>query len=100
MVGCRSTLYTLTVHSDDKAETAAPMESEYEVPYLGAEEVIDEVITLLARLERDRVDSKKALEQENQRSRMLKGKIDGLAVGRAEQLPVAVQAGRSHHSGA
>ena len=36
---------------------------EFEIPYLGAEDVIDEVITLLAKLENDRRDTKRTFKK-------------------------------------
>ena len=66
---------------------------EYEAPYLGADEVVDEVITLLAKMENDRQETLDKLKTERQRVGMLGGKIDGLAMGRLMGLPAAVQNG-------
>ena len=68
-------------------------EAETEIPYLGAEEVVDEVITLLAKLERDRQDTLDTLHSERDRVSMLGGKIDSLAARRITELPLSVQKG-------
>ena len=65
------------------------------MPYLGADEVLEEVTTLLAHLEKDRREVKKALEQERNRSQMLAAKIDKLAEKRMLELPASVQKGKS-----
>lgn len=65
-----------------------------ELPQLGAEEVIDEVVTLLGRLESDRQDTEDSLEKEKKRVVWLQGKIDRLAQKRLVELPKAVQKGR------
>ncbi|XP_077991434.1 uncharacterized protein LOC144445672 [Glandiceps talaboti] len=64
---------------------------EEEVPKLGAEDVIDEVVVLLGRLETDRGDSQSMLEEEKKRSAMLSARIDKLAEKRMYELPLAVQ---------
>ena len=69
-------------------------EAETEIPYLGAEEVVDEVITLLAKLERDRQDTLDTLHSERDRVSMLGGKIDSLAARRITELPLSVQKGK------
>lgn len=65
-----------------------------ELPKLGAEDVIDEVVTLLGRLESDRQDTESLLEKEKKRVVWLQGKIDTLAHKRLVELPKAVQKGR------
>ncbi|XP_006822410.1 uncharacterized protein LOC102808581 [Saccoglossus kowalevskii] len=67
------------------------MEIEAEIPTLGAEEVIDETVTLLGRLETDRRDTADRLEEEKKRSDMLRARIDKLAEKRMYELPLAVQ---------
>ncbi|KAJ8034089.1 hypothetical protein HOLleu_24515 [Holothuria leucospilota] len=62
-----------------------------DLPKLGAEEVIDEVVTLLGRLETDRQDTEGTLEKEKQRVHWLQGRIDFLANKRLVELPRAVQ---------
>ncbi|PIK35947.1 putative coiled-coil domain-containing protein [Apostichopus japonicus] len=62
-----------------------------ELPKLGAEDVIDEVVTLLGRLESDRQDTESLLEKEKKRVVWLQGKIDTLAHKRLVELPKAVQ---------
>ena len=68
---------------------------EFEIPYLGAEDVIDEVITLLAKLENDRQDTKKNLQKEKERVDTLSSKIDSLSEERLLTLPDAVQSGKN-----
>ena len=68
---------------------------EFEIPYLGAEDVIDEVITLLAKLETDRQDTKKNLQKEKERVNTLSSKIDNLSEQRLHTLPEAVQSGKN-----
>jgi hypothetical protein len=63
------------------------------LPYLGAEEVIDEVILLLAKMESGRKDNLDSLAKERQRSEMLKTKIDSRSHQRMVDLPIAVQRG-------
>ena len=64
-----------------------------DIPYLGAEEVIDEVVLLLAKMESDRKDTLEALGKERGRYEMLKSKIDNFSVQRMLELPLAVQRG-------
>lgn len=63
------------------------------MPYLGADEVMEEVIALLAHLEKDRRETKEALHHEQNRYTSLSDKIDSLSQQRMTQLPVAVQKG-------
>jgi hypothetical protein len=64
-----------------------------DIPYLGAEDVIDEVITLLARLENDRIETEKTLKNEKERVVRLNNKIDNLCLRRMTELPAIVQRG-------
>lgn len=66
-----------------------------DIPYLGAEEVVDEVMTLLARLENDRRQTRKNLKREQDRISMLQGRIDQMAQRRLEEFSEAVQNGMS-----
>lgn len=66
-----------------------------EVPFMGIEDVTEEVILLLARLETDRQETLKNLHKERERVKMLKSKINDLAEKRMKELPVAVQKGKS-----
>ncbi|XP_052059765.1 coiled-coil domain-containing protein 178-like isoform X2 [Mytilus californianus] len=66
------------------------------LPYLGAEDVLDEVVTLLARLENDRVEILKSLENEKEKVVRLNDKIDHLCLVRMRELPIAVQ--REHEA--
>lgn len=61
------------------------------MPFLGAEEVIEEVMTLLARLENDRQETEKAIEREGERVTKLTNKIDTLCRERMLTLPAMVQ---------
>ncbi len=63
------------------------------IPCLGAEDVVDEAVSLLAKLEDDRVETKNQLESEKERVQMLSSKIDALADQRLKALPLAVQKG-------
>ena len=65
----------------------------YTVPYLGAEEVLEEVITLLARMEAERQDTEMKIKEERHRVKILAEKIDQLSQLALEQLPMAVQRG-------
>ncbi len=89
--------YPLPFVSEKKSESSkksGPSLVEYEIPYLGAEDVIDEVITLLAKLENDRRETKKTLKDEKKRTEMLSSKIDNLSEQRLQALPEAVQKGK------
>lgn len=63
------------------------------VPYLGAEEAIEEVLTLLARLENDRQETENALQREKERVVRLGAKIDSHCQRRMKELPAVVQKG-------
>ena len=65
------------------------------IPYLGAEDVIEEVMTLLARLENDRLETEEALVREKERVIRLGAKIDHFCTQRMVDLPAAVQRGKS-----
>lgn len=65
-----------------------------DIPYLGAEDVIEEVITLLARLENDRIETEKGLKNEKDRVVRLNNKIDNLCLRRMTELPAIVQRGK------
>ncbi|XP_060070324.1 coiled-coil domain-containing protein 178-like [Ylistrum balloti] len=74
--------------------TGVNKDDDYEgldVPFLGAEEVVDEVITLLARLENDRQEVINRLEQEKEKVIRLNGKIDRLCLKRLVEMPAVVQ---------
>ena len=66
--------------------------------YLGTEEVIEETITLLAKLETDRQETLKTLTEERKRTGKLRQSIDDMAVRRLLDLPEYVQKGDLHHS--
>lgn len=65
-----------------------------DISYLGAEDVIEEVITLLARLENDRIETEKGLKNEKDRVVRLNNKIDNLCLRRMTELPAIVQRGK------
>ena len=65
-------------------------------PYLGAEDVIDEILTLLARLEDDRQETDIAYEREKERVIRLANKIDSHCQRRITELPAVVQKGIYH----
>eukprot|EP00057_Strongylocentrotus_purpuratus_P005193 XP_003730402.1 PREDICTED: uncharacterized protein LOC100894094 [Strongylocentrotus purpuratus] len=65
--------------------------AEETVPHLGAEEVIDEVVTLLGRLETDRGDTDELFKKEQVRVGWLQGKIDRISQKRLYELPKVVQ---------
>lgn len=67
-----------------------------DIPYLGAEDVIEEVITLLARLENDRIETEKGLKNEKDRVVRLNNKIDNLCLRRMTELPAIVQRGKKN----
>ena len=68
-----------------------------DLPYLGADEVIEEVVVILAKLEKDRLETKAALQKERDRGRNLRTKIDTLAQYRLVNLPKAVQKGECYY---
>ena len=63
------------------------------LPHLGAGDVIDEVVALLAKLECERFEVLEALQRERRRSQVLKLKINEFCKRRLVDLPKAVQAG-------
>ncbi|XP_059162874.1 coiled-coil domain-containing protein 178-like [Physella acuta] len=67
-----------------------------DIPYLGAQDVIDEVIVLLARLENDRQETQETYIKEVLRTNMLRKKIDDLRYRRLTELPALVQ--REHET--
>lgn len=75
---------------------SAQKELDLTMPYLGAEEVIEEVITLIAKLEKDRREIKDLLKNENARVDKLGNQIDRVAQQRMEELPQCVQ--REHEA--
>lgn len=64
------------------------------IPYLGADDVIDEVVTLLARLENDRQETEIAHQREKERVVRLANKIDSHCQRRITELPAVVQKGK------
>ncbi|XP_071807760.1 coiled-coil domain-containing protein 178-like [Asterias amurensis] len=69
----------------------AARDIEDEIPHLGAEEIIDEVMILLGRLETDRYDAQSLYDKECKRVKWLQAKIDKLAARRMYELPREVQ---------
>ena len=64
-----------------------------DLPYLGADDVIEEVVVILAKLEKDRLETRGSLQKERDRGKRLRSKIDRLAQDRLINLPKAVQKG-------
>ena len=64
-----------------------------DLPYLGADDVIEEVVVILAKLEKDRMETRSSLQKERDRGKKLRSKIDTLAQDRLINLPKAVQKG-------
>ncbi|XP_064626138.1 coiled-coil domain-containing protein 178-like [Lineus longissimus] len=92
----RSTATTLRVEgvggkADRDVQSAERAASELDIPYLGAEEVLDEVMTLLGKLETDRIESMTQYKQQIHLVRNLGARIDGIAEHRMNELPKAVQ---------
>ena len=77
-----------------KSEKSGQNDLDLTLPYLGAEEVIDEVITLIAKLEKDRRETKDLLKSEKDRVARLGNQIDKVAQQRMEELPQCVQKGK------
>ncbi|KAL4236342.1 hypothetical protein ACF0H5_004729 [Mactra antiquata] len=80
---------SLSVQGQGFKEEPAPVKDA--TPYLGAEEVINETLTLLARLENDRQETEKALKKEKERVIILGAKIDNLCQKRIQEFPVVIQ---------
>ena len=57
------------------------------------DDVIDEVILLLGRMESDRISTLEALVKERERVQLLRSQIDTQAYKRMHDLPLAVQRG-------
>lgn len=57
-------------------------------------DVIEEVITLLGRMESDRLSTQDALVNERERVQFLRNEIDAQAYKRMYDLPLAVQRGK------
>ena len=68
-------------------------EEEEQTPYLGADEVIEEVITLLARLEKDRQETEDMYNKERDKAILLAEKINTLSSEKLRDMPLAVQQG-------
>ena len=68
-------------------------QGESDSPYLGAEEVISEVVVLLARIDNERQETEKKLLSENEKVAKLSRKIDELCMKRLRDLPALVQKG-------
>ncbi|KAL8600724.1 hypothetical protein ACOMHN_057313 [Nucella lapillus] len=84
------------VESQESTVEEEVEEEGLEIPYLGAEDVIDEVITLLARLETDRQNTQDRFHQELDTAVTLKKRIDDLCLRRLKELPELVQ--REHEA--
>ncbi|KAK7483485.1 hypothetical protein BaRGS_00025284 [Batillaria attramentaria] len=83
----------------DDSDTTDEREVEEEgldIPYLGAEDVIEETITLLARLELDRQEAQRAYMKEVETVATLKKKTNDLRLRRLREMPALVQ--REHEA--
>lgn len=79
------------IPGQDPSKASGQKDLDLTLPYLGAEEVIEEVITLIAKLEKDRRDIKDLLKNEHERVSKLGNHIDRVAQQRMEELPQCVQ---------
>ncbi|KAK2177698.1 hypothetical protein NP493_583g01064 [Ridgeia piscesae] len=78
--------------TDTVVASKPPMEGlQIDLPYLGADDVIEEVVVILAKLEKDRMETRSSLQKERDRGKKLRSKIDTLAQDRLINLPKAVQ---------
>ena len=97
---CSQPTYLLTVHfccfisSDAVIAESVEFFMGDNLPHLGAGDVVDEVVALLAKLECERCEVLDALQRERQRSEVLKVRINEFCKKRLVDLPKAVQAGR------
>ncbi|KAI8786931.1 coiled-coil domain-containing protein 178 [Biomphalaria glabrata] len=78
------------------AEEAEKIDSDISTPFLDAEGVFNEVLTLLANLENDRRETFEAYIKEVARTEMLQKKIDDLQLRWVKELPALVQ--REHET--
>ncbi|XP_050402301.1 coiled-coil domain-containing protein 178 [Patella vulgata] len=81
---------------DESIDIVEPVDDEAALPYLGAEDVVEEIITLLARLEKDRQETEAEWKREKGKVSLLTQKIDGLCLKRLRELPAIVQ--REHEA--
>ena len=95
MAGVRLVSRDTTAAVDrSRSLTLEPID-EYQLPFLGGDEVVEEVIALLAKLENDRQETLEALKVQRVKSKQLKLKINEHCKKRLCDLPRAVQAGKS-----
>lgn len=80
-------VFILAFPTDEQSEVE-------DIPFLGAQDVIDEVLTLLARLETERHEAHEKHLEEIERLEALKRKIDELELRKLRELPALVQRGR------
>ena len=73
--------------------SSAKSEDQVEPELLPGHDITDEVLTLLGRLETDRVNTEQMLKNERERVKQLGNSIDQLACRRMQELPNAVQRG-------
>lgn len=81
------------VEERETYNAAEDTSSDLDLPYLGADDAIDEVIILLARLEADRQETQQHYLEETRTVATLKKKIDDLCLRRLRDLPLLVQRG-------
>ena len=67
--------------------------AEPEIPYLGARDVLEEVVVLLAKLELDRQELISSLKEEKLKAKRLSDKIDELCLWKLRQIGYLSQKG-------
>lgn len=60
-----------------------------------AADVLMEVMSLIERLELDRTDAEKALQEEKEKARKLLEKLESLCVWKQNEFPIAMQKGQT-----
>ena len=79
--------------SDVQVDQSREFNPDVCVPYLGAEDVVKEVLSLLVRLETDRQATLHRYQAEVDVGEKLVSKIDALCLRRLTELPLLVQKG-------
>ena len=77
-----------------KLSTPKSVTKSAEMPFPKEHDVIEEVISLLGRMESDRLSTQDALVKERERVQKLRDEIDMQAYKRMHDLPLAVQKGK------
>lgn len=92
-MGTRGHFSSADEPAEEKSAGEAVHEPEADVPYLGAEDVIEEVMTLLARLDNDRQLTQEKLKNERSKVQKLEDRMEALGMKRLVDLPQLVQQG-------